>query len=230
MSHDVCDYVSVYDVCTRSKASYLPSVGLLHPLPVPSRPWSHIAVDFVTGLPPSEGNTIILTIIDRFSKNILNLLNMFSVCMASQQTLCPIVGLNPLSGLEGILSSPWCFLQHLIRFSSPVKWMVRECQPRSGYCPAVCNCPSSYVWSSFLPWIEYAHNSMTSSAIGMSPFMASMGHQLPVFPGRGSGSPLCASPPSSMSNLSDSGQKTCTSLSARTDTSVAFFSGPASSV
>lgn len=30
--------------------------------------WSHIAVDFVTGLPSSSGNTTILTIIDRFSK------------------------------------------------------------------------------------------------------------------------------------------------------------------
>ena len=37
-------------------------------LPVPSHPWSHIAMDFVTGLPPSEGKTVILTIIDHFSK------------------------------------------------------------------------------------------------------------------------------------------------------------------
>lgn len=41
--------------------------GLLRPLPIPS-PWSHIALVFVTGLPPSEDNTTILTIVDRFSK------------------------------------------------------------------------------------------------------------------------------------------------------------------
>lgn len=34
-----------------------------------SRPWSHIALDFITGLPPSEGNTTILSIVDRFSKS-----------------------------------------------------------------------------------------------------------------------------------------------------------------
>ncbi|XP_061554247.1 uncharacterized protein LOC133413642 isoform X3 [Phycodurus eques] len=39
--------------------------------------------------------------------------------------------------------------------------------------------PSS--WSSFVPWIEYAHNSLTSSAIGMSPFMACYGFQPPLF-------------------------------------------------
>ncbi|KAI3370656.1 hypothetical protein L3Q82_007222 [Scortum barcoo] len=42
--------------------------GLLQPLSVPGRPWSHIALDFVTGLPPSNGKTVILTIVDRFSK------------------------------------------------------------------------------------------------------------------------------------------------------------------
>ena len=36
----------------------------------PRRPWSHIALDFVTGLPPSHGNTTILTVVDRFSKSV----------------------------------------------------------------------------------------------------------------------------------------------------------------
>lgn len=35
---------------------------------MPHRPWSDISPDFVTGLPPSEGNTTILTVVDRFSK------------------------------------------------------------------------------------------------------------------------------------------------------------------
>ncbi|KAK1795660.1 hypothetical protein P4O66_001153 [Electrophorus voltai] len=32
------------------------------------QPWSHLAVDFVTDLPVSEGNTSILSVVDRFSK------------------------------------------------------------------------------------------------------------------------------------------------------------------
>lgn len=40
----------------------------LHPLAVPHCPWFHISLDFVTGLPPSAGNTTILRIVDRFSK------------------------------------------------------------------------------------------------------------------------------------------------------------------
>lgn len=41
--------------------THRPSTGLLQPFPIPPRPWSHIALDFVTGLLPSEGNETILT-------------------------------------------------------------------------------------------------------------------------------------------------------------------------
>ncbi len=52
----------------QSKSSHQRPAGLLQPLPVPQRPWSHIAIDFVTDLPNSRNYTTILTVIDRFSK------------------------------------------------------------------------------------------------------------------------------------------------------------------
>ena len=45
--------------------------GLLQPFLIPHRPWSHIALDFVTGLPTSNHNTTILTIRDRLGLYIL---------------------------------------------------------------------------------------------------------------------------------------------------------------
>ncbi len=68
MSSDNKEFVSACSVCVRNKSSHRAPAGLLRPLPIPHRPWSHIAVDFVTGLPPSEGNTTILTIVDWLSK------------------------------------------------------------------------------------------------------------------------------------------------------------------
>lgn len=41
---------------------------LLNPIPILRRPWSNIAVDFVTDLPPFAGHATILTVVDRFSK------------------------------------------------------------------------------------------------------------------------------------------------------------------
>lgn len=63
-----CSFVLACSVCATGKTSNRPPDGLLQPLPVPSRPWSHIVLDFVTGLQPSQGNTVVLTVVNRFSK------------------------------------------------------------------------------------------------------------------------------------------------------------------
>uniref|UniRef100_A0A1A8ALW1 Integrase catalytic domain-containing protein n=1 Tax=Nothobranchius furzeri TaxID=105023 RepID=A0A1A8ALW1_NOTFU len=69
MAKDVEEFVAACGVCARSKSSNRPATGDLQPLPIPKRPWSHVGLDFVTGLPMVDGlDTIILTIVDRFSK------------------------------------------------------------------------------------------------------------------------------------------------------------------
>ncbi len=68
MRTDTIDFIHRCATCNKSKTPrQLPS-GLLHPLPVPCRQWSHLAIDFITDLPKSNGNTTILTVIDCFSK------------------------------------------------------------------------------------------------------------------------------------------------------------------
>ena len=66
---DLEEFVVACPVCARAKGTSQRPQGLLQPLPVPHRPWSHIVVDFVTGLPESQGSSMILTIFDRFSKS-----------------------------------------------------------------------------------------------------------------------------------------------------------------
>ncbi len=65
---DTITQVRQFQVCQTQKPSRQLPAGLLQPLPIPHRPWSHIAIDFITDLPKSNGHTIILTVIDRFSK------------------------------------------------------------------------------------------------------------------------------------------------------------------
>ena len=67
MEPEVREYMEACLVCARNKTSSGSRMGLLQPLPIPSRPWS-ISMDFVTGLPVSQGNTTVLTVMDRFSK------------------------------------------------------------------------------------------------------------------------------------------------------------------
>jgi hypothetical protein len=62
------DFVKGCSVCQRNKSRHLHPTGLLQPLPVPSGVWSDIAMDFVEGFPKVGGKSVILTVVDRFSK------------------------------------------------------------------------------------------------------------------------------------------------------------------
>ena len=69
LATDVTRFVSACTVCAQAKTPRQLPAGLLEQLPIPHRPWSHIAVDFVTDLPKSQGNTTVLVVIDRLSKS-----------------------------------------------------------------------------------------------------------------------------------------------------------------
>jgi hypothetical protein len=64
----VCDFVKACTTCQRNKIENLQPASLLQPLPVPSRIWADISMDFVEALPKVHGKSVILTVVDRFSK------------------------------------------------------------------------------------------------------------------------------------------------------------------
>jgi hypothetical protein len=68
MDEDAKDYVRSCDVCQRDKTSRHKKYGLLQPLDIPHQPWRSIAMDFITGLPESNGYTQIWVVVDRLSK------------------------------------------------------------------------------------------------------------------------------------------------------------------
>jgi len=70
MEDDVKDFIKSRDTCMRNKKSRHRKYGLLQPLEVPERLWKSIEIDFLCGLPPSKGFTVIMVVVDRFSKMI----------------------------------------------------------------------------------------------------------------------------------------------------------------
>jgi hypothetical protein len=68
MKQDVDSYVKQCAVCQQAKHELCKYPGLLSPLPVPQSSWTAISMDFIEGLPASNGYTVILVIVDRFIK------------------------------------------------------------------------------------------------------------------------------------------------------------------
>jgi hypothetical protein len=64
----VRDWVRSCAVCQQNKTETLHPAGLLQPLEVPAQIWSDISMDFIEALPKVYGKSVILTVVDRFSK------------------------------------------------------------------------------------------------------------------------------------------------------------------
>ena len=185
-------------VCAQAKVTHQHPQGLLQPLPTPQRPWSHIALDFITGLSSSNHYTTILTIVDRFSKS---------------------VHFVPLTKLPSASETAQLLIQHVIRLQGIPTDIVSDRRPQftakfwkafctligttvslsSGFHPqsngqteqanqaletvlrCMC-CINPSLWSSQLPWAEYSINCQVSASSTMSPFQCCLGYQPPLFP------------------------------------------------
>jgi len=64
----VQDWVRSCSTCQRNKTETRQPAGLLQPLEVPSQVWADISMDFIEGLPKVGGKSVILMVVDRFSK------------------------------------------------------------------------------------------------------------------------------------------------------------------
>jgi hypothetical protein len=96
MKQVVQDFVRECVACQCYKSDHLHPVDLLLPLPVPQGVWSDIAIDFIEALPRVRGKSVILTVVDRFSKysHFIPLAHPYSAKSVAQAFFADIVRLH----------------------------------------------------------------------------------------------------------------------------------------
>ena len=68
MHKSVQNFLRQWTVCQACKYDNSANPGLLQPLPIPEEVWMDNSMDFVEGLPRSQGKEVIWVVVDRLSK------------------------------------------------------------------------------------------------------------------------------------------------------------------
>lgn len=193
---DVTQFVQQCATCQRAKSERTHPAGLLQPLPIPNGAWEDIAMDFVEGLPKSDGFDTILVVVDRFTKygHFIALKHPFSAAGVAQVFLDQVVKLHGLpktivSDRDKIFTSS--FWKCLFQLLDVKLLMSTAYHPQTdGQSERLNQCVEMYLrcavhsqpskWKSWLALAELWYNTSVHSALGCTPFKALYGYDAPM--------------------------------------------------
>jgi hypothetical protein len=184
------------EVCQHAKHERVHYPGLLQPLPVPQGAWQDLTLDFIEGLPRSEGYDTILVVVDRYSKyaHFFPLKHPFTAVGVAQVFLDNIVKLHGtpkslVSDRDEVFTS--LFWKSLFQALGIKLALTTAYHPQTdGQSERVNQCLEMYLrcsiheapntWKKWLALAEFWYNTSYHTALGCSPFKALYGYD-PVF-------------------------------------------------
>ncbi|GJP35642.1 hypothetical protein CLOM_g20160, partial [Closterium sp. NIES-68] len=183
----------------RGRVSDLPAHEILTPatyrtvaaLEPPQRPWQHVTMDFVTGLPAGpSGNDAVLVVVDRLTK-----MAHFAPCRttitAEETARLFISTVVRLHGIPAVIISDrdlkftskfrqdtWARYGTRLQFSSAYPPQTDGQTERTNQAMEQLirtNCPDRKKWEDVLPMLEFSYNNAPSATTNHSPFYLNYG-------------------------------------------------------
>ena len=183
-------------MCKRCKHETVAAPGLLQPLHIPNQAWKSVSMDFIKGLPKSEGKTCIFVVVDRFTKfaHFLGLSHPYITQEVAHIFLDQVVKLHGvpqtiISGRNKIFTS--LLWQTLWKSLGGKLNLSTAYHPQSnGQTERVNQCFETYLrclclvhpggWHKWLVVAQWWYNSSHHSATKQSPFEALFGYKPPL--------------------------------------------------
>jgi hypothetical protein len=193
----VQEYIRACATCQRNKSEQLHPAGILQPLGIPEMVWSDIAMDFVEGLPRVNGKSVILTVVDHFSKSahFIPLGHPYSASTVAQAFFDTVVRLHGIpssivSDRDPIFTSK--FWTELFRLAGVKLNLSSAFHPQSDGQSEVTNkiivmylrCLTGdrpRQWLRWLPWAEYCFNTSFQTSLKTTPFKVVYGRDPPCY-------------------------------------------------
>ncbi|KAL4278692.1 hypothetical protein GQ457_03G025630 [Hibiscus cannabinus] len=196
MRKDMRQFVRECQMCQRMKSDSLAPAGLLQPLPIPNQVFEDISLDFITGLPKSNGKEAILVVVDRLTKygHFFALPRHYDSVFIAKVMVQGVIKLHgiPRSMVSdrdrNFVSELW---KELARLQGTELGMSSAYHPQTdGQTKALNRCLEMYLrclagdeptqWERYLAWAEYWYNTTYQASAGMTPFKALYGRDPPT--------------------------------------------------
>ena len=193
MSADVKRFVKNCDQCGATNIWRDRRQGLLKPLPIPDRKWRELSMDFIEGLPESNGYTTILVIVDRLTKGTIlipcartgsdYIVPKFLQHVVAYHGLPAAITSDRGSQFVGELWERMCSLLKISRRLSTAYHPQTDGQTErmnaviESYLRNFCNFAQDN-WSEILPMAQLAIANQTAASTAFSPFFLDHGFHL----------------------------------------------------